>query len=401
MPACSNLNGCLALSAVEGRKITLMRNLRGAAILAALFFLAGCGQNSDTAAAADRPRIVLNVDSPRPTIDIVDVPANVLTELGTLESREAWTTVFKVAIGPDQLATVGQYSIEGDRIRFTPMFPLDHGRQYHVTFTPTGGAPPVTGTVALPPIDTTPTTVVTQVYPSGDLVPENQLRLYIHFSAPMGSRGGLDFVHLLDESGHEVKDPFLPLEAEFFNDDRTRYTVFFDPGRQKRGIAPVDQMGRSLTEGKYYTLVVDKEWRDGKGLPLKEAFKHPFKVGPPDERPLDPRAWKIEPPAAGTSAPLVIAFPEPLDHGLLLRALGVLGTNRRPLEGEVTVGPQETVWSFTPIEPWSAGRYNVLALAMLEDLAGNRIGRAFEVDDFDRTDDATERERTLIPFAIK
>jgi hypothetical protein len=38
---------------------------------------------------------------------------------------------------------------------------------------------------------------------------------------------------------------------------------------------------------------------------------------------------------------------------------------------------------------------------MLEDLAGNRIGRAFEVDNFDRTDDSPEPERTLIPFVVR
>ena len=139
------------------------------------------------------------------------------------------------------------------------------------------------------------------MFPTADVVPENQLRLYIHFSAPMGMRGGLDFVHLLDEAGQEVKDPFLPLDAEFWNDDRTRYTVFFDPGRQKRGIAPIADMGRSLTEGKSYTLVVDAAWRDGNGLPLKQAFRRTFKVGPPDERPLDPKTWKIAAPAAGSS----------------------------------------------------------------------------------------------------
>jgi hypothetical protein len=389
-----------------------MRKLRSAAAVAALFFVAGCGGGisgcsfspdlaTSSVTSGDQPRIVLNLDDPRPTIDIVDVPAPILTELGTLESREAWTTVFKVAIGPDQLATVGQYSIEGDRIRFTPMFPLDRGRQYHVTFTAPGGARPVTGTVALPPIDTTPTTIVAEVYPTADVVPENQLRLYIHFSGSMGMRGGLDFIHLMDENGQEVKDPFLPLDAEFFNDDRTRYTVFFDPGRQKRGIAPVDQMGRSLTEGKYYTLVIDSQWPDGQGLALKEPYHRTFKVGPPDERPLDPKAWKIETPAAGSSAPLVVAFPEPLDHGLLLRALGVIGPGRKALEGEVKIGPQELTWSFTPAEPWTAGQHNLLALSMLEDLAGNRIGRAFEVDNFDRTDDTPEPERTLIPFTVR
>ena len=166
------------------------------------------------------------------------------------------------------------------------MFPLDPGRQYHVTFAPPARAP-IIATVGLPATHTTPTTVVAQVYPSGEVIPENQLRLYIHFSAPMGMKGGLDYVHLLDEQGKEVIDPFLPLDAEFWNDDRTRYTVFFDPGRQKRGIPVIAEMGRSLTEGKSYTLVVDKEWRDGNGLPLKDIYKRTFKVGPPDERPLD------------------------------------------------------------------------------------------------------------------
>lgn len=294
---------------------------------------------------------------------------------------------------------MGQYAIEEGRIRFTPMFPLDAGRQYHVTYTPPGGEP-VSATVAMPAADTTPKTMVSQVFPTTDVVPENQLRIYIHFSEPMGMRGGLDFIHLLDEAGQEVKDPFLPLDAEFWNDDRTHYTVFFDPARQKRGIAPIAGIGRSLTEGKTYTLVVDAAWRDGHGLPLKQAFRRTFKVGPPDQRPLDPKTWKIATPAAGTIAALTIAFPEPLDHGLLLRALEVIAPGGKPLEGAVVVGAHELTWSFTPAEPWKAGAHSVVAFAMLEDLAGNRIGRAFEVDQFDRAGDTVE-PKTLIPVLIR
>jgi hypothetical protein len=373
---------------------------RSAAIAAALFLVAGCSRGPSLTATASSPRIVLNADTPRPTIDVVDVPDPALIELGTLDTREQWAEVLKISVGPDQPAMLGQYAIEDGRIRFTPMFPLDRGRQYHVAFMPPGGKP-VTAAVGLPAADTTPTTMVAQVYPSGDVVPENQLRLYVHFSAPMGMRGGLDFVKLFDEAGKEVIDPFLPLDAEFWNDDRTRYTVFFDPGRQKRGIPVIEGMGRSLTEGKSYTLVVDSAWRDGNGLPLKSTYKRTFKVGPPDERPLDPKAWKIFPPAANAISPLRIVFPEPLDHGLLLRALGVLGINRRPMEGEVRISANETEWSFTPVDAWTPGAYNILAFASLEDMAGNRIGRAFEVDQFDRTDASSEPERTLIPFVVR
>lgn len=380
-----------------------MRILKSAVVTTALFLFAACGGGGGSMLIpAPSSRIVLNANSPRPTIEVVDVPLDQLRAIEGTQSREAWTAILRIAVGAgaDQPAAVGQYAIEAGRIRFTPMFPLDAGRQYHVTFAPPGGEV-VTATVGLPAADTTPKTMVSQVFPSADALPENQLRFYIHFSAPMGMRGGLDFIHLLDESGKEVKDPFLPLDAEFWNDDRTRYTVFFDPGRQKRGIAPIAEMGRSLTAGRSYTLVVDAAWRDGNGLPLKQEFRRTFKVGPPDERPLDTSTWKFAAPAVGTVAALTIAFPEPLDHGLLLRALGVVAPGGKPLEGAVVVGDDELTWSFTPVEPWKPGAHNVVAFAMLEDLAGNRIGRAFEVDRFDRSDSSTEPEKALIPFTVR
>lgn len=371
---------------------------KSAVLVAALFVFSACARNSNSEGA--QPRIVLNADQPRPTIDIVDVPADHLRALQGTESREAWNAVFKVSVGPDQPAMLGEYKIDSGRIVFTPMFPLDAGRQYHVTYSAPGAAP-VTSIVGLPARNTTPTTAVAQVYPTAETVPENQLRLYIHFSAPMGMKGGLTYVHLFDDTGAEVLDPFLPLDAEFFNDDRTRYTVFFDPGRQKRGIAPIADMGRSLTEGKSYTLVIDSEWRDGNGLPLKQQYRRTFKVGPPDEQPLDPKTWKIQAPPAGSRTALMVAFPEPLDHGLLLRALGVQTPDGKPMPGQIVAGPQELTWSFTPQAPWAAGNYNFVAFGMLEDLAGNRIGRAFEVDQFDRTDKSSEPEKTLIPFRVQ
>jgi hypothetical protein len=222
--------------------------------------------------------------------------------------------------------------------------------------------------------------------------------MYIHFSAPMGRRGGLEHVHLLDEDGDEVRGPFLPLDADFWNDDRTRYTVFFDPGRVKQGLTPREEMGPSLEAGREYTLVVDAAWLDGDGLPLREAFRRTFRVGPADERPLDPDAWRIAPPKAGTRDAVVVTFPEPLDHGLLLRAMGVASGLGVPIDGDVGVEAHETRWLFTPADPWPAGEHQLVVLSILEDLAGNRIGRAFEVDNFERVDRSPEPDVTRIPF---
>ena len=199
------------------------------------------------------------------------------------------------------------------------MFPFDEGRQYDVVLD-AGRLPAVadtvpwrtqklTAVVGRPAVARDPTTVVTRLYPSGATVPANQLRMYLHFSAPMDWRSGYDHVTLLDDRGQEVSDAFLPLDADFWNDDRTRYTVFFDPGRVKRGILPNRQMGRALEAGKRYTLVVKRDWRDGHGLPLKEEFRHEFQATPAIERPLDMAAWKVTRPAAGTREPVVVTFP--------------------------------------------------------------------------------------------
>ena len=68
--------------------------------------------------------------------------------------------------------------------------------------------------------------------------------------------------------------------------------------------------------------------------------------------------------------------------------------------GEVGIERAETRWSFTPRDAWAPGEYELVALAFLEDLAGNRIGRAFEVDNFERTDITSEPERRTLTFKI-
>jgi hypothetical protein len=245
-----------------------------------------------------------------------------------------------------------------------------------------------------------PSTGVAHVYPSADIVPANQLRFYVHFTASMSRRGGLDYIHLLDQSGKEVKGPFLPLDTDLWNDDRTRYTVFFDPGRVKQDLLPRRQMGPSLQRGRRYTLVVDSAWPDGQGLPLKETFRRTFRVGPPTEHPLDPQAWRITPPKAATRDPVIVTFPGPLDHGLLLRALWIEKSRGRMVEGDVGIEAAETRWLFTPRESWIAGEYSLVALSILEDLAGNRIGRPFELDPAHDTDRTAETDQTTVPFRI-
>jgi hypothetical protein len=300
----------------------------------------------------------------------------------------------------------GRYTLHDGIVRFTPAYGFDPGRAFAATFDPAripGAASddhwrgtPIVATVSLSRVAHDPSTVVRQVYPSGPVVPANMLRFYIEFSDPMGRGTALEHIRLEEASGSEVVDPFLPLDADLWSPDRIRFTLFVDPGRVKRDIKPNRDLGRALIPGGSYALVIDEAWFDGREARLARAHRHLFQVGEPIERALDQSHWTIEPPRAGTRAPLAVRFPWALDYGLLQRALGV----RREgvdLAGAVVVDQGETRWTFRPDADWQAGDYRLIVLTILEDPAGNRLGRAFEVTE------AAEKgpERIELPFMVR
>jgi len=384
-----------------------VRLLWVAVLACSLAGTAACGPSSDSSST---PAIALTTpqNGAPAYVEVTGLSASTLRALDRAElTPEQWSSVLRVAVGADAPAMLGEYAIADGALRFTPLFPLDQGRQYQVRFEasrlPGAGADAggvVEATVGRPASTAVPSTVVTRVYPSGDRVPENLLRMYVEFSAPMGRKSGVEYISLLDHKGKEIPGAVLPLDYEFWSPDHTRFTIFFDPGRVKKGILPNLQMGRPLEVGRSVTLVISREWRDEHGLPLKEDFRRALRVGPTDLDPLDTTAWRIQPPTAGGRSGVVVTFPEPLDHGLLMRALGVTRDGQE-VAGDIAVDQAETRWTFTPQDPWRAGAYQLLALDILEDLAGNQIGRAFEVDNFDTVDKGPNPQTITIPFSVK
>jgi hypothetical protein len=311
-------------------------------------------------------------------------------ELGRIRQitldEHAWQALLRVGVaGLDGPAIAGRYVVTREGLQFHPRFPFDPGRSYVVRLDP-GRLPyprdlePIEQTVTLPAATAAAPTSVAAISPSGGVWPENLLRFYIHFSAPMSRTSALGFVRLEDDGGQVVEGAFLPLDVDLWNDTRTRYTVFFDPGRVKRGILPNVEAGRALEAGRRYTIVVDPGWRDANGQPLASTFRYPFTAAPAVERPITIGEWRIAAPTANSRTALTVTFPWGLDTALLRRALGVGRSDGTMMSGEVTIGEGEREWRFVPETPWTAGSHQLVVLSLLEDPAGNRVGRAFEVE---------------------
>jgi Bacterial Ig-like domain len=345
-------------------------------------------------------------------LNLKDADLDKLTKANLTEAQ--WQALFSVSIQKDAAAAstvplplLGSYRLMNKKLVFLPRYPPQHGLQYQAVFNlatlPEHRADekPVTAHFTLARKHAAADTVVAHVYPSTDKLPENQLKFYLHFSAPMSRGEAYRHVHLLDESGKEVELPFLELDEELWDPAGKRFTLFFDPGRIKRGLKPREEVGPALVEGKNYTFVVDRDWPDAQGAPLKESFRKSFHVLPPDDVPIDPKTWKVSAPAAGTNTALDVAFSEPLDQAMLERALWVTDTKGSKIAGTVTIGSEERSWQFKPRQAWQAGRYELVVDTTLEDLAGNRVGRPFEIDVLHPTQTKIESELVKLSFRVE
>ena len=318
---------------------------------------------------------------------------------------DAWLDTMVVTVVSDTAAKprpmLGDYSIDGAALVFAPRYPLRKGTTYRVeVFTEADRRKPALARdFALAPGKKSAPTRLVAVYPSSNVLPENQLKFYLHFSSAMSRGEAYRRVSLLDQDGKRVEFPFLELGEELWDPSGERFTLIFDPGRIKRGLKPRELFGPALVDGRSYTLVVDRLWQDAQGQPMQETRRKKFKVVAPDDTQPSPSGWKIVTPAVATRQPLVVSFGEPLDHAMLQRVLTIVRGDVA-VAGRIVISKQETQWSFQPDAEWAPGEHSLTVDAALEDLAGNSIGRPFEVDVFERVEQRPLQETVRIQFEI-
>ncbi|HTE31754.1 MAG TPA: hypothetical protein VK666_15340 [Chryseolinea sp.] len=288
----------------------------------------------------------------------------------------------------------GHYSIEAQRIIFKPLFSFSAGESYHASLyyerlqkisrayrsnIGEGNDARVELTFEIPRSHQAGT-YVTAVYPSGDTLYENTLRMYIYFSVPMRTGDAYEHIQLRDDKGNLIDKPFLIVDQELWDNERQRFTLLFDPGRIKRGIKSNLDMGLPLQRNHRYDLTVDSLWLDVHGNALKSCFKKRFIVQAPERQRLTIDGWKVIEPLHGTKDPLIIRFDKPLDYALALKYIAVIDPMTDEVPGMSLLRRDDKLWIFIPRNPWPEGTYAIKISPLLEDPSGNNFNNPFDID---------------------
>lgn len=354
------------------------------------------------------------------TIEVTGIDPEILQKLDALKPDQLqWNellpvkTIDSISVWQAHPTILGAYAIEGDVIRFSPRFPLVPGVDYIARLNVsrlmalTQVSPDSVVSSAyqvhrfrIPSLDSQRQSQVRAIYPSAGELPENQLKFYIHFSAPMKRGDAYRFIQLIDETGRKVEKAFLEIEPELWDRESMRLTLLFDPGRIKRGLRPHKEMGMALQAEKSYRLVIDKKWPDNQGRSLAAGFEKSFKVVAADRIPPNHELWQVTSPGAGTMDPAIITFPEPMDHALLGRLINIFDSQDNAVDGRITISNQERQWEFRPEEPWIAGTHVVEVSTVIEDLAGNSLQSVFDAHKDHQEDMSGDRKFVRIPFQI-
>ncbi|MFK7876832.1 MAG: hypothetical protein AB8B71_13800 [Paracoccaceae bacterium] len=266
----------------------------------------------------------------------------------------------------------GHYTRTGTTLSFLPAFGFEPEQNYMVRVS-VGLVEPTLVRFRIAAEGLIRTAAVTDFYPSGETLPENTLRFYIHFSVPMMPHVAFDYITLKDALDTDDDSAFMQFKQELWNEDRTRLTVLIDPGRIKRKVATNTERGPALLAGRKYTLSVDGGWPSADGLSVLPAFDKSFLVSDALRSLPDTRMWTANAPCADTRDPLTISFDRPFDRHSLIRALRVETQTMQRIEGEVQITDAEHSWIFTPHKAWPPIDLQVVTDPSLEDVAGNNF----------------------------
>jgi hypothetical protein len=302
---------------------------------------------------------------------------------------------------PDSVRVAVECAVSDSTVVLRPRFPLVPGLSY-AAVVDRGRDGPLVTRLTVPAVGRAGEPVVERVYPTADTLPENLLRFHVQFSRPMRVGDAAEHVALLDETGRPVAGAFLDTTDELWDRSRRRLTLLLDPGRIKRGLRPNREFGTPLRAGHRYTLRIGAGWRDADGMPTVGTHHKVFVAGAPLRARVAPDRWRVRAPSAATRDPIELVVDRHIDGPLVRRSIRVRAHDGHDVPTDASTDEGERVIRMRPQQPWRAGSYQVVVDAGLEDVAGNDVRRAFDLDLTRRSDRPHDALRSVtIPVRIR
>lgn len=271
----------------------------------------------------------------------------------------------KISVQNSDISISGKWIKGKKKIIFVPDYPFEERVWYCVK---TGGR----DTLMRLPEKKNKTSFVTRIYPLTDSIPENLLRFYVYFNAPMQQGNFPRHIHLYNEANDDLRHAFFDDQRELWNKDFTRLTILLDPGRIKSGLEVNRRMGRVFIPKQVYRLVIDKGWKDIEGFELQSSYTKTFSVVQEDIVHPDINSWNIKFPKDRKDF-LQILFNDKMDHTGIEQYIAITDAAQTRIKGKMYLQRGETSVVFVPTKKWKKGEYILYINARTEDIAGNNI----------------------------
>lgn len=241
--------------------------------------------------------------------------------------------------------------------------------------------------------------------PRQQTIPANFLKFYLTFPEKMERGVAFEHLSLLKELKPSKTEPVLEpfREVELWDETGTRLTLWLHPGRQKPGVNLNVEFGPILESGNIYHLVVSNDWKTEKGTELGIDSVFYLMAGASDVRQPKPQKWelKVTPEQVAITPcwswnPRII---DKLDPMSFVKRITVRDADGKGVlviaDGDhLTISPLNN-------KTFSPGKYQLVVDPKLEDLAGNSVGRPFNVD-LEKNPDFQERtEPVILDFVVK
>ena len=263
---------------------------------------------------------------------------------------------------------LGKRIVENDSLIFIPIVPFSVNQSYKVVYKNE------VYHFELPPLSISEPLTVLAIYPLADTLPNNILKFYFEFSEPLAEGQVYPKIQLYDANNQVIPEAFVNLGTELWDENRTRLTLWIDPGRVKTHLLRHDTEGEVLGENKTYHLKIAPDIVSKKGNVLKQEITKSFYTSQAIREALEYKKWQI----SGSKNRIDIQTGRIMDYGTAKKMIQVFDKKSKQVAGKWGFGETETVLRFTPENPLTQGKYFLKINTLIEDVSANNINAPFD-----------------------